>query len=93
MPIVKNFSDLDLSKTHHYSDYLLWQFQERVKPIKIKKKSPAPNRNHPQLTVPLTFGFDTYFYNNPCPYYPAPFDVRLSKKGHGLLFNPIFTSF
>jgi hypothetical protein len=36
MPIVYNFSDLDLTKTYSYADYLLWQFQERVELIKGK---------------------------------------------------------
>jgi len=82
MPIVKNFSDLDLSKTYTYSDYLLWQFSERVELIKghIRKMSPAPSRNHQQLTVNLTIKLDQYFHNKPCRYYPAPFDVRLPIK-------------
>jgi Uma2 family endonuclease len=82
MPVVKNFSDLDLSKTYSYSDYLLWQFSERVELIKgyIRKMSPAPSRNHQQLTVNLTIKLDQYFHNKPCRYYPAPFDVRLPLK-------------
>ena len=32
--IITNFSDLDLTKTYTYSDYLLWQFSERVELIK-----------------------------------------------------------
>jgi Uma2 family endonuclease len=82
MPVVKNFSDLDLSKTYSYSDYLLWQFSERVELIKgyIRKMSPAPSRNHQQLTVNLTIKLDQYFHNKPCRYYPAPFDVRLPIK-------------
>jgi Uma2 family endonuclease len=82
MPIVKNFSDLDLTKTYTYSDYLLWQFSERVELIKgyIRKMSPAPSRNHQQLTVNVTIKLDQYFHNKPCRYYPAPFDVRLPIK-------------
>jgi Uma2 family endonuclease len=82
MPIVKNFSDLDLTKTYTYSDYLLWQFSERVELIKgyIRKMSPAPSRNHQQLTVNITIKLDQHFHNKPCRYYPAPFDVRLPIK-------------
>jgi Uma2 family endonuclease len=82
MPVVKNFSDLDLSKTYTYSDYLLWQFSERVELIKgyIRQMSPAPSRNHQQLTVNITIKLDHYFHNKPCRYYPAPFDVRLPIK-------------
>jgi hypothetical protein len=47
MAVVTNFSDLDLSKTYTYSDYLLWQFQERVELINgfILKMNPAPNNS------------------------------------------------
>lgn len=43
MAIITNFSDLDLTKEYSYSDYLMWQFQERVELIKgfILKMSPA----------------------------------------------------
>lgn len=34
MSIVTQFSDLDLSKEYSYTDYLLWQFNERVELIK-----------------------------------------------------------
>jgi hypothetical protein len=34
MATVTKFSDLDLTKEYSYSDYLLWQFQERVELIK-----------------------------------------------------------
>ncbi len=48
MAIVTKFSDLDLTETYHYSDYLSWQFKERVELIKgfISKMSPSPNLNH-----------------------------------------------
>ena len=32
--IITNIEQLDLTKTYSYSDYLLWQFQERVELIK-----------------------------------------------------------
>jgi Uma2 family endonuclease len=82
MPVVEKFSDLDLSKTYTYADYLLWQFSERVELIRgyILKMSPAPNRNHQQFTVNLTIQLDKFFHNKPCRYYPAPFDVRLPIK-------------
>ena len=77
--IVKNFSDLDLSKQYTYSDYLLWQFSERVELIKgfIKKMSPAPNRNHQSISQNLNFKILTFFRNHTCSVYVAPFDVRL----------------
>lgn len=77
--IVKNFADLDLTKQYAYSDYLLWQFSERVELIKgfVKKMSPAPSSNHQVIAKNITFKFLIYFEHKPCSLYFAPFDVRL----------------
>ncbi|MFY8186821.1 MAG: Uma2 family endonuclease [Flavobacterium sp.] len=77
--IVKNFSDLDLSKQYTYSDYLLWQFSERVELIKgfIKKMSPAPSRNHQTVVKNIAVKLSSVLENKPCSFYFAPFDVRL----------------
>jgi Uma2 family endonuclease len=82
MPIVKKFSDLDLSKTYTYSDYLLWQFSERVELIKgyILRMSPAPNTNHQRISQNLNGKFYEIFKKNPCSVFAAPFDVRLPIK-------------
>jgi Uma2 family endonuclease len=82
MPIVKNFSDLDLTKTYSYSDYLLWQFSERVELIKgyIRKMSPAPSSKHQRLSYNLIGCFYVNFKNQPCSVFEAPFDVRLPIK-------------
>jgi len=55
-PILK-FSDLDLTKQYSYSDYMLWQFQERVELIKgfILKMSPLPNRAHQTISQNVNF--------------------------------------
>ncbi|WP_366069200.1 hypothetical protein [Flavobacterium sp.] len=44
MAVVTKLSDLDLTKTYTYDDYLLWQFQERLELIKGKifEINPAP---------------------------------------------------
>lgn len=80
--IVKNFSDLDLSKQYTYADYLLWQFSERVELIKgfIKKMSPAPSRNHQTISYNLTLSIGLFFQNQQCSVFVAPFDVRLPIK-------------
>jgi Uma2 family endonuclease len=80
--IVKNFSDLDLTKQYTYSDYLLWQFTERVELIKgfIKKMSPAPSRNHQVISQNLNFKIMSYFQQHSCSVFVAPFDVRLPIK-------------
>ncbi len=82
MPIVKNFSDLDLTKTYTYSDYLLWQFSERVELIKgfIRKMSPAPSRKHQTISQNLNWKIYSFFENRPCSVFVAPFDVRLPIK-------------
>ena len=80
--IVKNFSDLDLTKQYTYSDYLLWQFSERVELIKgyILKMSPAPSRNHQMILYDITICMDSYFKDKKCSIFFAPFDVRLPVK-------------
>ena len=77
--IITNFSDLDLTKTYSYADYLLWQFQERVELIKgrIFEMSPAPSRKHQVVSSILNRYLDRYFEYQPCGLYYAPFDVRL----------------
>lgn len=79
---VDNFSDLDLTKTYTYSDYLMFRFQERVEIIKgyILKMSPAPSRNHQTISQNLNFKIYSYFSNQSCSVYVAPFDVRLPVK-------------
>jgi Uma2 family endonuclease len=79
---VLNFSDLDLTKQYTYSDYMLWQFQERVELIKgfIKKMSPAPNRLHQSISKNVSFKIYSFFEKHPCIVYVAPFDVRLPIK-------------
>ena len=80
--IITNFSDLDLTKTYTYSDYLLFRFQERVEIIKghILKMSPAPNTNHHTISQNLNGSFYNQFKNNTCRVFAAPFDVRLPIK-------------
>lgn len=79
MPIVTQFSELDVKKEYTYSDYLLWQFTERVELIKgfIKKMSPAPSRLHQDISLNLTIQLSSFFKERFCSLYIAPFDVRL----------------
>jgi len=62
MQVVTQFSDLDLTKQYTYSDYLQWQFSERVELIKgfIRKMSPAPNRKHQTISQNLNFKIYSY---------------------------------
>ncbi len=93
MPVVTNFEDLDLTKEYTYSDYLSWQFSERVELIKgfIRKMSPAPNRFHQVVAKNLSGIFYNSFRKHPCDVYVAPFDVRLpvkSKKKDTTIVQP-----
>ncbi len=76
------FSDLDLSKTYNYADYLQWKFEERVELIKGKifKMSPAPSSYHQEIAAEITRVFANHLKGKMCKVYPAPFDVRLTKK-------------
>ena len=93
MPVVTKFSDLDLTKTYTYADYLLWQFQERVELIKgfILKMSPAPNMIHQTVVNNITGIFYINFKGKPCRVFQAPFDVRLpipSAKKNSTVVQP-----
>ena len=82
MQTVTNFSDLDLTKEFTYTDYLSWQFSDRVELIKgfIRKMSPVPNRKHQTISQRLNFKIYSFFQNHPCNVYVAPFDVILPIK-------------
>ena len=75
---VTNFSDLDLSKSYTYADYLLWKFQERVELFKGKifKMSRASLRLHQRTSLKITDVFLQAFRSHTCEIYVAPFDVR-----------------
>jgi len=77
------FSDLDLNKTYSYADYLQWTFEERLELIKGKifKMTPAPASRHQSVSWIIASEFYNYLKGKPCKAYPAPFDVRLPRKG------------
>lgn len=81
-PKVTDFSELDLSKTYTYADYLTWQFSERLELIKgwIYKMSPAPRRVHQKIEGNLFLKIGSYFEHKSCDVYQSPFDVRLLKN-------------
>ena len=77
------FSDLDLSKTYSYADYLKWTFEDRLELIKGKifKMTPAPASVHQRLSWIISGELYNYLKNKKCKAYTAPFDVRLPRKG------------
>ena len=82
-PKITDISQLDLSKTYTYDDYLTWQLNERVELIKgwIYKMSPAPRPLHQEIETALSSELYTFFKKNKsCKVYNSPFDVRLIKN-------------
>lgn len=79
MKEITNINQLNMKGKYTYADYLLWKFSERVELIKGKvfKMSPAPSRNHQEISMSLTILFHKALTNYSCKMYAAPFDVRL----------------
>lgn len=75
------FSDLDLTKSYTYADYLKWQFSERLELIKGKifKMSPAPGSAHQRVSGRVFLKLGNYLTGKSCEVFNAPFDVRLSR--------------
>jgi Uma2 family endonuclease len=76
-------SDLDLSKTYSYADYLQWTFEDRLELIKGKifKMTPAPAAIHQRISWIISGELYSYLKDKNCQAYSAPFDVRLPRTG------------
>ena len=79
MKPITDINELDVSKSYTYSDYLSWQFQERVELImgKIFKMSPAPTSKHQHVVSVLNATIYQFLKGKSCRVFPAPFDVIL----------------
>ncbi len=79
---ITEFSQLDLSKTYSYFDYLQWKFEERVELFKGKvfKMSPAPASRHQRLLNKIGTPLSLYLEGKSCEVFYAPFDVRLQRN-------------
>ncbi len=90
MAEITSLSQLDLSGSYTYQDYLTWKFKERVELIKgrIFKMSPAPNRKHQSISRNLFGELFIFLKNKPCFLFDAPFDVLLSKEGNNTVVQP-----
>jgi Uma2 family endonuclease len=89
MTDITDLSQLDLSKTYSYADYLTWQFDDMVELIKgkIMKMSPAPNVRHQSISGNLHGALFPHFRKKKCRLFVAPFDVRLYDRRKSLLLN------
>jgi Uma2 family endonuclease len=91
--IITNIKQLDLKGSYTYADYLLWHFKERVELIKgkILKMSPAPNRNHQDISGNLYYELRSFINKGTCKLYTAPYDVRLINFKESTDDNQIIT--
>jgi len=88
--VVTDIQNLDVDKKYRYSDYLTWNFKERVELIKGKifKMSPAPNRRHQEISTFLHGELYLNLKKSQCHLFAAPFDVKLDLKDDTTVVQP-----
>jgi len=81
MPPITDISQLDLTKTYTYADYLTWRMDEFVELIKGKvcRMSPAPRVRHQKISFRLNTLIGMAIRGGSCQGFAAPFDVRLTR--------------
>lgn len=91
---INQLSQLDLTASYSYADYLKWQLNEAVELIKgkIQLMSPAPNVRHQRISWQLGGALFNYFNNKACSAFSAPFDVRLYDRTKSILANKEITT-
>lgn len=69
---------------YSYADYLAWPDEERWELIEgiPYDMSPAPNRNHQEITGEMYLQLANFLKGKKCKPYISPFDVRLKKDIH-----------
>lgn len=94
MAQITRLSQLDLSASYSYADYLTWRLNETVELIKgrIQLMSPAPNVKHQRISWQLGGVLFNYFERKDCTAFSAPFDVRLYDRTKSLLANKDITT-
>jgi Uma2 family endonuclease len=94
MTKITQLSQLDLTASYSYADYLTWQLNEAVELIKgkIQLMSPAPNVKHQGISWRFNGLLFNYFNNKVCNAFSAPFDVRLYDRSKSLLANKEVTT-
>jgi len=83
MTPITQFSQLDLTKTYTYADYLTWKFDEFVELIKgqVMRPMAGPSRRHQDYSTNLLRQILPSMAGSSCRVYHAPFDVRLTTAG------------
>jgi Uma2 family endonuclease len=79
MKPITDISQLDLTKSYTFADYLSWQFSEMVELIKgkIYKMTPAPLLLHQKISMHLSAEIFYFLKKKKCSVFAAPFDVYL----------------
>ncbi|RZK37907.1 MAG: Uma2 family endonuclease [Hymenobacter sp.] len=82
MAVITDISQLDLSKTYTYADYLSWKFTDLVELVRgrVMRKMSAPTSVHQQCSSNLQGLVWNYLRGKPCRVFAAPFDVRLLRS-------------
>ena len=94
MAKITQLSQLDLSASYSYADYMTWQLSETIELIKgkISMMAPTPNVRHQKISWILSGALYIYFKNKLCSAFSAPFDVRLYDRSKSLLANQEITT-
>lgn len=94
MAHITQLTQLDLTASYSYADYLTWRLNEAVELIKgrIQFMSPAPNVKHQRISWQLGGVLFNYFDRKACSAFSAPFDVRLYDRSKSLLANKDITT-
>ncbi len=94
MTHITQLSQLDLTASYSYADYLTWRLNEAVELIKGKVQfmSPAPNVKHQRISIYLSSQLFYFFQNKTCQVFSAPFDVRLYDRTKSILANKDITT-
>jgi Uma2 family endonuclease len=86
MDVITDISQLDLSKTYTYADYLSWKFTDLVELVRgrILRKMSAPTAAHQRCSMNFSREIGTWLKGKNCQVFAAPFDVRLLRStGNG----------
>ncbi len=94
MTNITQLSQLDLTASYSYADYLTWRLNEAVELIKgrIQFMSPAPNVKHQRISWQLSGLLFNYFNHKDCSAFSAPFDVRLYDRNKSLVASKDITT-
>jgi Uma2 family endonuclease len=83
---IEHLSQLDLTKSYTFEDYISWKFQEKVELLRgfVAKMSPAPNTQHQIIARQIFQELAWYLKKQTCQVFFAPYDIYLPQiNGQG----------